>query len=61
MSKFTAFMVLKLVVWIGSDRVENVFSVGLVGLGGRRGPSDVDVCQYGGVRAMVACCGVGRE
>ena len=34
-SKFTAFMVLKVVVCIGSDSVENVFSIRLVGLGGR--------------------------
>ena len=60
-SKFSAFMSLKVVVCIGSDFVENVFSVRLVGLGGRRGPGDVDVCPNGGVWAMVACCGVGRE
>ena len=60
-SKLTAFMALKVVVCIGSDSVENVFSVRLVGLGGRRGPGDVDVCPNGGVWAMVACCGVGRE
>jgi len=47
-------MVLKVVVCIGSDSVENVFSVRLVGLGGRRGPGDVDVCPNGGVWAMVA-------
>jgi hypothetical protein len=34
-SKFSAFMSLKVVVCIGSDFVENVFSVSLVGLGGR--------------------------
>ncbi len=33
-----AFMVLKIVVCIVSDCVENVFSVRLVDLGGRRGP-----------------------
>ena len=33
----------------------------LVGLGGRRGPGDVDVCTNGGVWEMVACCGVERE
>ena len=60
-SKFTAFMALKVVVCIVSDSVENVFSVRLVGLGGRQGPGDVDVCPNGGVWAMVACCGVGRE
>ena len=45
-SKFTAFMALKVVVCIGSDSVENVLSIRLVGLGlgGRRGPGDVDVC-----------------
>ena len=45
-SKSTSFMALKVVVCIGSDSVGNVFSVRLVGLGlgGRRGPSDVDVC-----------------
>jgi hypothetical protein len=41
-SKFSAFMALKVVVCIGSDFVENVFSVRLVGLGGRRGPGNVD-------------------
>jgi hypothetical protein len=42
------------VLCIGSDFVENVFSVRLVGLGGRRGPGNVDVCPNGGVWAMVA-------
>jgi hypothetical protein len=60
-SKFATFMSLKVVVCIGSDSVENVFSVRLVGLGGRRGPGDVDVCPNGGVWAVVACCGVRRE
>jgi hypothetical protein len=60
-SKFTTFFALKVVVCIGSDSVENVFSIRLVGLGGRRGAGDVDVCPNGGVWAMVACCGVGRE
>ena len=60
-SKFTAFMAWKVVVCIGSDSVQNVFSVRLVGLGGRRGPDDVDVCPNGVLWAMVACCGVGRE
>ena len=54
-SKFTAFMALKVVVCIGSDSVENVFSFGLVGLGGRWGPGDVAVYPNGGVWAMVAC------
>jgi hypothetical protein len=53
MSKFSAFMALKVVVCIGSDFVENVFSVRLVGLGGRRGPGNVDVCSNCGVWAMV--------
>ena len=60
-SKFTVFMSLKVVVCIGSDSVENVFSVRLVDLGGRRGPSDIDVVPNGGVWAMVACCGVGEN
>ena len=34
-SKFAVFMVLKIVVCIGSDCVENVFGVRLVGLGCR--------------------------
>ena len=33
MSKFAVFMVLKIVVCIGSDCVENVFGIRLVGLG----------------------------
>ena len=52
-SKFSAFMSLKVVVCIGSDFVENVFSVSLVGLGGRRGPGNVDVCPNCGVWAVV--------
>ena len=52
-SKFSAFMALKVVVCIGSDFVENVFSVRLVGLGGRRWPGNVDVCPNCGVWAMV--------
>ncbi len=43
-SKFSTFMSLKVVVCIGSDFVENVFSISLVGLGGRRVPGNVDVC-----------------
>ena len=58
---YSAFMVLKVVVCIVSDSVENVVSIRLVCLGGRRWPGDVDVCPNGGVWAMVACCGVGRE
>ena len=55
MSKFSVFMALKVVVCIGSDFVENVFSVRLVGLGGtRRRPGNVDVCSNCGVWAMVA-------
>jgi hypothetical protein len=38
MSKFALFMVLKIVACIGSDCVENVFGVRLVGLGCRRLP-----------------------
>ena len=60
-SKFATFMSLKIVVCIGSDCVENVFSIRLVGLWGRRGPGDFDVCPSGGVWAIVACCGIGRE
>ncbi len=52
-SKFSAFMSLKVVVCIGSDFVENVFSVSLVGLGGRRGPGNVDVCPNCCVWAVV--------
>ena len=54
MSKFAAIMALKIVVCIGSDCVENVFSVRLVGLGARRGPGDVDVCPNSGVWTIVA-------
>jgi hypothetical protein len=53
-SKFAVFMALKIVVCIGSDFFENVFSVRLVGLGGRRGSGDVDVCPNSGVWAKVA-------
>ena len=60
-SKFSAFMALKIAVYIGSDCVENVFSIRLVGLGGWWGPSDVDACPNSGVWAIVACCGIGRE
>ena len=42
-SKISVFMALKVVVCIVSDFAENVFSVRLVGLGGRRG---------------LACCGL---
>ena len=52
-SKFSTFMLLKVVVCIGSDFVENVFSVILVGLGGRQGPCNVDVCPNCGVWAVV--------
>ena len=52
-SKFSAFMALKVVVFISSDFVENVFSIRLVGLGGRRGPGNVDACSNCGVWAMV--------
>ena len=60
-SKFAAFMTLKIVVCIASNFVENVFGIRLLGLGGRRGPGDVDVCPNSGVWAIVACCGIGRE
>ncbi len=54
-SKFSAFMALEVVVCIGigNDFVENVFSVRLVDLGGRRGPGNVDVCPNCGVWAVV--------
>ncbi len=58
-SKFASFMMLKIVVCIGSDCIENDFR--LVGLGCRRGPSNVDVCSDGGVWAVVARCGVRGE
>ena len=60
-SKFAVFVVLKIVVCIGIDCFENVFSVRLVGLGSKRGPGDVDVCLNRGVWAVVASCGIGRE
>ena len=60
-SKFAVFVVLKIVVCIGIDCFENVFSVRLVGLGSKRGPGDVDVCPNSGVWAVVASCGIGRE
>ncbi len=50
-SQFTAFVILKIVVCIGSDCVENIFKVR--GLGGRWWASDVDVCSNGGVGAEV--------
>jgi hypothetical protein len=53
--KSAAFMVLTICVCNGSDCVENVFSVRLVGLGCRWGPCDVDVCPANsGVWAVVA-------
>ena len=49
-SKSATFMALKIFVCIGSDCVENVFSVRLVGLGYRvGGGGDVDVCPNSGV------------
>ena len=60
-SKFATFVALKIVVCIGSDCFESVFSVRLVGLGDRRGPGDVDVCPNSGVWGVVACGGIGRE
>ena len=53
-SKFSAFMSLKVVVCIGSDFVENVFSVMLVCLGCRRGSGYVDICPNCSVWAVVA-------
>jgi hypothetical protein len=51
---------LKVVICIGSDCVEDVFSLGRLGC--RWGPGDVDVCSDGGVgTAVVARCGIGRE
>ncbi len=44
---------------IGSDCVENVFSLG--GHGCRWGPGDIDVCPNGGVGTVLARCGIGRE
>jgi hypothetical protein len=58
-SKFALFMMLKVVICIVSDCVENVFSLG--GLGCRWGPGDVDVCSDGGVGTVVARCGIRRE
>jgi hypothetical protein len=59
MSKFASFMVLKVVICIGSDCIVNVFILG--GLGCRWGPGDVDVCSDGVVRTVVARCRIGRE
>jgi hypothetical protein len=59
MSKFALFMMLKVAFCIGSDCIENVFRLG--GLGCRWGLGDVDVCPNGGVGAIVARCGIGRE
>ena len=50
-SQFTLFVMLKIVVCIGSDCVENIFRVR--GLGGKWWASDVDVCSNGGVGAEV--------
>ena len=57
-SKFATFVTLKIVVCIGSDYVEDVFSVRLVGLGCRWWSCDIDVCPNGCVRAVVVCRGV---
>ncbi len=51
--KFSVFTALKVVVCIVSGFFENVFSIRLVGLGGRWGPGNVDVCPKCGVWAMV--------
>ncbi len=50
-SKFTPFVMLKIVVCICSDCVENVFRVR--SLGWRRWDSDVDIYTNGGVGAEV--------
>ncbi len=50
-SQFILFVMLKIVVCIGSDCVENIFRVR--GLGGKWWASDVDVCSNGGVGAEV--------
>ncbi len=55
-SKLTLLMMLKIVVCIGSDCVENVFK--LVGLGCRRWPV---MLSNGGVWAVVARCWIRRE
>ncbi len=58
-SKFASFMTLKIVVYIDSYCIENVFR--LVGLGCRRGPSNVDVCSDGGVWAVWQDVGSGES
>jgi hypothetical protein len=50
-SQFNSIVMLKIVVCIGSDYVENIFRVR--GLGGRWWTVDVDVCSDGGVGAEV--------
>jgi len=60
-SKFDTFVTLKIVVCIGSDYVEDVFSVRLVGLGCRWWSGDIDVCPNSCVRTVVVCRGVRRE
>jgi hypothetical protein len=50
-SKFESFMTLKIIVCIGSDGCEDVFSDD--GLGGRCCAGDVYVCSDGGIRANV--------
>ena len=52
-SKFAAFVLVKIVVCIGSDFVEGAFSVSLVGLGCRWGSGDFDVCPNGCVAVVV--------
>jgi hypothetical protein len=59
MSKFALFMMLTVVICIGSDCVEKVFSLG--GLGCRWGLGDVDVYSDGGVGTGVARCVIRRE
>ena len=60
-SKFTLFMMLKIVVCIGSDCIENVFR--LVGLGVGGGPVMLMSAPMvdGDVWAVVAICGIRRE
>ncbi len=58
-SKFALIMMLKVVICIGNDCVENVFSLG--SLVCRWGTVNVDVCPGGGVGTVVARSGIGRE
>ncbi len=58
-SKFALFMMLKFLICIGSDCVENVFSLG--GLGCSWGHGDVDAYSNGGVGTVVVRCGIRGE